>query len=149
MELTSRALRCYAALDFQFTRFSKSAIFVSPTVHFISVCLPRTTPWQIASLNQQTNVALLSIVFSRRIERVAQSAFLPIMKHFGKIVTLICLVFGCNYQPRILTRPFPLFSHIVSLLCFAFLIVFLFFVPLSVFWFQRIEEEQAWLSRLR
>ena len=49
----------------------------------------------------------------------------------GKSVVLICLVFGCNYQPRGISRPLPLSSDIVSLLCFAFLICFFLFPFLS------------------
>ena len=168
MELTSHAPCCYAALDSPLTKFGKSAAFISPQcpLHYGA---PQTSgapshdrsPGPPFLLHQHSSAvpALFNAkrweamwAFGSKIKRVASSVSLLFRKAFGgkkkkKNVVLICLVFGCNYQPHSRSGPLPLSSHIVSLLCFAFLICF--FVPLSVFWFRRIEEEQAWLSRLR
>lgn len=158
MELTSHAPCCYTALDLLLTKFSKSAVFICPTVHFIMACL-RCAPSGIGGrISSSTRRATPSCSFNASGEKGTVSirfrnktrCFLcqsPLQEASGESVVIICLVFGCNYQPHTITRPLLRSSYIVSLLCFAFLICF--FVPLSVFWFQRIEEEQAWLSRLR
>jgi len=133
MELTSHAPRCYAALDFPFTKFSKSAAFISPTVHFITVHVIYWTHHPMTDRQllpaEQWHPALVMQRDGRLKNKTHCSLCLsPPHETFGENITLICLVFGCNYQPYTITKPLLLSSYIVSPLCFAFLIVF--FVPL-------------------
>lgn len=123
---------CYAALHLPLTKFAKSAAFISPNVHFITAGL------RYAASHDRLPASSLLSCSSNANRREAMftnttHGFLcqsPLQEAFGENAVLICLVFGCNYQPEL--QPGLCFSsHIVSLLCFAFLICF--FVPLSVF----------------